>query len=92
MSMRASAMMSKLAPSLASGLPKASRRSAALAHQLERPLGLADGAHAVVDAARAEPALRDLEAPALAEQRLEAGTRTLVKRMCKWPCGASSSP
>src|ERR1700688_1626937 len=30
--------------------------------------GLADGAHAVVDAARTEPALRDLEASALAEQ------------------------
>src|SRR5215211_5828143 len=31
-----------------------------LAHQLERLLGRADGPHAVVDASRAEPSLRDL--------------------------------
>src|SRR4051794_7745315 len=36
-------------------------------HLLQRLLGLADGAHAVVDAARTETALRDLEAAALAE-------------------------
>ena len=39
-----------------------------LAHHLQRRLGHADGAHAVVDAARAETALRDLEAAAFAQQ------------------------
>ena len=43
-------------------------RGGALAHQLERALGQADQAHAVVDAARSEAALRDLEAAAFAEQ------------------------
>src|SRR3989442_13399997 len=38
----------------------------ALAHLLERALGLADEAHAMVDAARPEAALRDLEAAAFA--------------------------
>jgi len=40
----------------------------ALAHLFERALGLPDQAHAVVNAPRSEPALRDLEAAALAEQ------------------------
>ncbi len=40
----------------------------ARAHRFERALGQADQAHAVVDAARPEPALRDLEAAAFAEQ------------------------
>ena len=46
------------------------RRAArgALAHQLERALGQADQAHAVVDAPGPEAALRDLEAAAFAEQ------------------------
>src|SRR5208282_6931478 len=35
-----------------------------LAHQFERSLGDPDGAHAVVDASRAEPRLRDGEAAA----------------------------
>ena len=43
---------------------------AAADHQLERPLGRADRAHAVVDAARAEADLGDLEAAALAEQHV----------------------
>jgi hypothetical protein len=38
--------------------------------------GDADRAHAMMDAARAEAALRDLEAAALAEQQISAGTRT----------------
>jgi hypothetical protein len=41
---------------------------AALDHQVQRPLGLADRAHAVMDAARAEAHLRNLEAAAFAEQ------------------------
>src|SRR3712207_6956609 len=36
------------------------------AHELQRALGHADGAHAVVDAPRAEPGLGDEEAVALA--------------------------
>ena len=71
MLMRASAMMSGLAPSRASFWPKAERVAGAPAHRLERPLGLADGAHAMVDAPRAEPPLRDLEAaPAAEDQRV----------------------
>ncbi len=40
----------------------------ALAHLFQRALGAADDAHAMVDAARAEAALGDLEAAAFAEQ------------------------
>ena len=43
-------------------------RLQAVDHHLQRALGRADRAHAVVDAPRPEPALRDLEAAALAEQ------------------------
>ena len=41
---------------------------AAFDHQIERLLGLADGAHTVMDAAGAEAELRNLEAAAFAEQ------------------------
>jgi hypothetical protein len=77
-SMRDSAIqLAAMLPLLASGLPNATRVDGALAHQLERPLGHADRAHAVVDAARAEPRLGDLEAAALAERAGSlAGTRT----------------
>src|SRR5690606_1194087 len=40
------------------------------AHRLERALGQADQPHAVMDAARAEPTLGDLEAPPLAQQHV----------------------
>ena len=54
----------------------------ALAHELERPLGHADGAHAVVDAARAEPGLRDREAAALlAEEVLRRDAHVLEQRL-----------
>src|SRR3546814_17545635 len=46
---------------------------AAADHQLERPLALADGSHAVVDAAGAEAHLADLEAAALAQQHVRFG-------------------
>ncbi len=49
-------------------LPNAVRDDSRLHHLLQRLLGLADGAHAVMDAARTETALRDLEAAAFAEQ------------------------
>ena len=65
---RASAMRSRVTPCSATVRPNATRLERALAHQLERALGQADQAHAVVDAARPEPALRDLEAAAFAEQ------------------------
>ena len=45
-------------------------REQALAHQFERAFGDADRAHAVMDAARPEAALRDLEAAAFAEQHV----------------------
>ena len=46
------------------------RDEAAAAHQLQRLLGLADRAHAVVDAPGAEAALRHLEAAALAQHQV----------------------
>jgi hypothetical protein len=67
---RASAMRSCVTVWCASGLPNATRCSARFAHQLERAFGQADQAHAMVDAPRAEPALRDLEAAAFAEQHV----------------------
>ena len=62
MATRASATRSRLPPRLSSGLPKAVRLHAAIDHQLERALGRADAAHAVVNAARPQAALGDLEA------------------------------
>src|SRR5207249_7002206 len=52
------------------GQPLAERHAVlrALAHELERALGDADLAHAVVDAARTQAPLGDLEAAALAQQ------------------------
>ena len=92
-SMRALAMTSVFLPSRASGLPKASRLRPRSHHQLEGPLGRADRAHAVVDAAGPEADLGDLEAAALARAACSSlGTRTSVNRRCMWPCGASSSP
>ena len=67
-SMRARDTISVFLPRAMIGLPNASRLEPALDHQLERLLGRADRAHAVVDAARAEAQLADLEAAALAEE------------------------
>jgi hypothetical protein len=86
---RDSAMRSCQTDCSASGLPKATLLQA-VAHHLQRALGGADGAHAVVDAPRPEPALRDLEAAALAQQDVAAGTRTFSSSTSMWPCGASS--
>ena len=55
------------------GLAECHARRGALAHQFERALGQADQAHAVVDPARPEPALCDLETAPLAQQ--DAGNR-----------------
>ena len=67
---RASAMRSCVTVCCATVLPNATRDDRALAHQLERALGQADQAHAVVDAPGPEAALRDLEAAAFAEQQV----------------------
>ena len=69
-SMRASAMRSSQTECSAMRLPNAVRAEQALAHDRERALRDADRAHAVVDAARAEAALRDLEAAPFAEQEV----------------------
>jgi hypothetical protein len=55
---------------LADALAEGHARLQALDHLLQRHLGRADGAHAVVDAARPEAPLGDLEAAALAEQHV----------------------
>jgi hypothetical protein len=70
MRQRDSAMRSCQTDCSDTGLPNATRGLQALAHEFERALGLADDAHAVVDAARPEAALRDLEAAAFAEQHV----------------------
>ena len=60
----------------ASGAAERLARVGAAAHHLDRPLGGADRAHAVVDAARAEAVLGDHEArPRSGPSRLAAGTR-----------------
>ena len=90
-SMRDSAMRSRVTPCSASGLPNATRVLRAAAHQLERALGDADQPHAVVDAPGTEPPLRDLEAAALAEQHVGRGHAHVRRRATSpWPCGASS--
>ena len=62
-----------------SGSPGAiSPLGGAAAHELEGALADADPAHAVVDAARAEPLLREREAGALGAERFSTGTRTPV--------------
>ena len=90
MLIRLSAMMSGLAPSgRASGRRRCAR--GAPAHRLERPLGLADRAHAMVDAAGTEPPLGDLEAaPAPQDHRVlghahvgEADVHVAVRRVVR---------
>ena len=51
-------------------LPNAVRDVSRLHHLLQRLFGRADGAHAVMDAAGTEAALRDFKTPALAEQNV----------------------
>jgi hypothetical protein len=67
---RASAMRSCVTPCAATGLPNATRCSVRFAHQFERAFRQADQAHAVVNPARSEPPLRDLEAASFAEQHV----------------------
>ena len=61
----------------------------AIAGQLQRQLALADGAHAVVHAARAEPRLRHREALAPARPAGCGGTRTSRSRISQCPSGAT---
>ena len=75
-SMRQSATVWRTTPCSASGLAEGDARAGARAQRLERALGLADRAHAVVDAAGpTEPPLRDLEAAPLAQQGCSAWAR-----------------
>jgi hypothetical protein len=67
-SMRARDSTSMFLPRLISFLPKPSRLTPPVDHHLDGPLGRADRPHAVVDAARSEPHLGDLEAASLTEQ------------------------
>ena len=57
----------------------------ALAHQLERPLGGADRAHAVVDAARPSRAWAMAKPPPSSPRRFARGTRTSLKCTSQWP-------
>jgi len=59
------------------GLPNA--RQQALAGHLQQALRHADVAHAVMDAARPESSLRDLEAPPLSEQNVADGNAYVLK-------------
>src|SRR5258707_11867862 len=55
-------------PVVRDGAAEGAAADGALAHFFQRALGDADQPHAMMDAARAEPALSDLEAAAFAEQ------------------------
>jgi DNA-binding transcriptional LysR family regulator len=67
MSMRASAMRSRVTPCSATG-GRRPRATGCACTSGPAPLGQADQAHAVVNAARSQAALGDLEAAALAQQ------------------------
>ena len=89
--MRESAMSRADRALLGDRLAEGDARLDAAAHGFQRALGQADQAHAVMDAAGAEPALRDLEAAAFAEQQIATPARArLSKVISPWPCGASS--
>ena len=64
-------------PCSASGLPNAMRVRDPVDHECQRPLGDADRPHAVMDAARAQPGLRDREAHALLCQQVRRRHPTL---------------
>ncbi len=61
-------------------LPNAVRDDSRLHHLLQRLFGHADGAHAVMDAARTETALRDLKTAALAEQNVFLGNANVLEQ------------
>ena len=71
--MRDSAIQSWMLARRRQRLAERDARDRALAHRLERALGGADRAHAVVDAARAEPGLGDHEAVALVRDQVRGG-------------------
>ena len=92
-SMRAREMISTLPPSQTSLLAEGLARQAALDHQVERLLGRADRAHAVVDAARARGAAARSRSRGLRPAGCCPWARARCRRrMCMWPCGAWSSP
>ena len=65
---------------LGHGLAKGYAAAGALAHQLQRALGQANEAHAVVDAPGAQAPLGDLEATAFAQQDVGDGHAHVFKR------------
>ena len=68
-----------IAAQLVQGLAKGHPLIASLGHQGQGALGTANAAHAVVDAARAQSALRDLEPPAQARDDVLLGHPHVVK-------------
>ena len=76
--MRASAIQVWMTPCSASGLPNGRAREHPVAHQLEGPLGGADGAHAVMDPPGAEAGLGDGEAASLLAQEVGLGHTNVV--------------
>ena len=60
-------------------LPEGVAGGGAVTEQLQRPLGQTHGPHAVVQPARAQPALGDLEAPPLTWRHTHTHTHTRLK-------------
>ena len=79
MSMRASAIQSWMLALSADRLAEGDPGLRPLAHQLQRPLGHADGPHAVVDTAGTEPGLADREALTLALEHVLGGHPHVVE-------------
>src|SRR5262249_39308762 len=66
-------------------LAEGGARRQPLHHLLQRFLGLADGAHAMMDAAWPKAALGDLESPSLAEQDVAGGNAHLLPKHLRVP-------
>jgi hypothetical protein len=77
--MRDWAIISTFLAEVADALAERLAGEAALDHQLQRPFGGSDRAHAVVDPAGTEAHLGDLEAAALAEQHVLVGDADVVE-------------
>ena len=88
-SMRLSAIQSRMFALLRDRPAEGLALVGAVAHQLERALRRADRPHAVVDAARSQPGLRDREAHRPRRPRMfSTGTRTSSKRSTPCPSGS----
>ena len=75
-------------PLLGDRLSERHARFDAAAHGFERALGHADQPHAMMNASRPKPALRDLKSAPFAEQHIRRGHATLSNVISPWPCGA----